>query len=40
MQDRKVVKENAEIVVNAQQLVYGIVKDVNQENPKWNLLSG
>ena len=40
MQDTMMVKENAEIVVNAQQLVYGFVKDVNQENPKSIFLNG
>ena len=35
-----IVKENAEMVVNAQQLVYGFVEDVNEENLKWICLNG
>ena len=40
MQDTMMNEENAKIVVNAQRLVYGFVKDVNQENPKSNFPNG
>ena len=40
MQEKMMVKENAEIVVSAQQLVYGFVKDVKYQNPKKIFLNG
>ena len=40
MQETIMTKENAKIVVNAQRLVYGFVKDVNHENPKLNFPNG
>ena len=40
MQEQIMNEENAKIVVNAQRLVYGLVKDVIQENPKLNFPNG